>query len=142
MESFQSQLGKSCKKMKNKKKKKGVIRTLEMVIAVIITFLFIIFILPGQKKITEQKPYIFKDFPYNEDFRNAVLSENYTLVRSFLEERFNASAKNYNFSFIITQNQNFSLVLRNRDVFSESLLIYNKTNSSKYKILRVYYWKK
>ncbi|MGB9748480.1 MAG: hypothetical protein ACP5OZ_03205 [Candidatus Woesearchaeota archaeon] len=126
----------------NKKKREGVIRTLEMVVAVIITLLFIIFVLPEQNKFKEQKSYIFRNFPYNEDFRSAVLNENYTLVRAFLEEIFNASAKNYNFSFIITKNQNLSLVFADKDVFSESLFIYNKTNSSKYKIIRIYYWKK
>lgn len=114
-----------------------------MVVALMITLLFIIFVIPGQNKnFRDQRINVLKDFLYNDEFREAVLSENQSLVRNFLEQRFNTTAKNYNFTFIITQNPNLSLTFANKDVFSESIFIYNKTNTSKYKILRIYYWKK
>ena len=129
---FQLQLG-----------KKSLMRTLEMTLAVVITFMFLMYAVPqlNTSKVEEQ-PNILETLMYNPNFRNAVISNNNTLVRSLIQERFHSVARNYNFSILITNNTDAYLVLNHKRVFSEFLFISGNETNKVFKIIRLYYWRK
>lgn len=119
--------------------KKAFLRTVEVAVAVIITFLIAYSIFP--ESTTPQKTEslgILYVLEQNPDFRYCVASLNYTCVEGFFEEFL---PENYEFAYDITENpEQKHANLPEKDVFSESVYITGTINLYKPKIVKLYYW--
>ena len=82
--------------------KKAYTRTIEVLIAVIITMLFIYFVFPKSQTPTEQASLgILKVLENNPTFRNCAISTEYSCVKSYLKDYV---PKNYEYVFDISEN--------------------------------------
>jgi len=121
--------------------KKAYMHTIEVVLAVLLTFAVAYFIIPRTS--TPQEAASLSILPVLEqkpEFRGCVISLNYSCVESYLRDYL---PKNYDFDYDITENPETPHAnLPAKSINTES--IYIAGNSSVYspKIVRLYYWRK
>jgi hypothetical protein len=126
--------------------KKGFAKTLEAIIAVVLSFLFIVFFIPPVKTDTDfVRPdlSLIDILEQNPSFRNCVVSENYTCINSTLMSYYPYFAELYAYTINISTDPEISGVeLPQADVHIESLMIAGNDTFLYPKTLRVYYWDK
>ncbi len=122
--------------------KQGVLRTLEVVIAIVISLTVLVSILPHNQT-QERSPEIPNYFIFEEDFRDAVLSGNSSKV----EESINSSLSHLYpaYNFVVSISDNFDYIPRlnaSTDVYSKTFFISSNLTTFKGYFVRVYYWKR
>ena len=122
--------------------KKAVFRTLEALIAIFITFLFIFVFIPQQRELSvpETPPNILAGLRDNEDFRNCVIQKNSTCINQTLDR--NIEDK-YDFKFNLSENANTVISgLPQKRVYANSIFIGGNTTNATRIIVRLYFWVK
>ena len=130
------------KMIKMKLNKQGVFRTLEALIAIFITFLFLLVFIPQQRELSvpETPPNILAGLRDNEDFRNCVILKNQTCINQTIEK--NLEDK-YDFKFNLSENANTVISgLPPKRIYANSIFIGGNTTSATRFILRLYFWTK
>ncbi|MBI2550599.1 hypothetical protein HYV83_05495 [Candidatus Woesearchaeota archaeon] len=122
--------------------KKGVFRTLEALIAIFITFLFLLVFIPQQRELSvpETPPNILAGLRDNEDFRNCIILKNQTCINQTLDK--NLEDK-YDFKFNLSEDPHVSISgLPQKRVYANSIFIGGNTTNSTSLIVRLYFWTK
>ena len=124
--------------LNNLSSKKGFMHTLEMVAAIVLTFLFIIFIIPVHQPSSKvQNQDIFAAVKGNEEFRRCALQEDSAcleqLVSPILGKKFGVVISVTDDPFAKVDN------LPKKEVYSESRII---VEEGKIRIIKIYYWLK
>ncbi len=122
--------------------KKGILRTLEVVFAIMISFIFLLYVMPQQTFKQEEKPSIIPYLLNDYEFRNAVSSNNITKMNERISQRMNILYPDYNFTVSISSDPNYILNLNHKTVYSESLFIIGNITSERNHVVRIYYWRK
>lgn len=119
--------------------KKAYLRTLEAIIAVFITFFFLIYIMPTRTVSTsnEENLYILDELAKNLAFKNCVLTQDVSCINLTIDE---SLPNQYNFMFNLSSDPNVAISLPAKRIFADSAFI--SGNSTQYKpvIIRLYYW--
>ena len=116
--------------------KKAYLRTLEVFIAFMMTFAFLIFIAGSRESATQpERPqlYILQNFEQRPDFRSCV----YTLNTTCIEEMLDTSIPTA-YGFHVTVND--GTYEREENLFIDTLYITGDTAKDQY-VVRLYYWK-
>lgn len=122
--------------------KKAYLRTLEAMIAVGLTLLFLAMINPWQNDINvrQQKIDILPLLEHNQDFRNCVVSENAACANAIIQ---NYIPGKYNYTISITTSTSYTPVLPDKKtILADSIYINGNDTFNKQEIVRLYYWVK
>ena len=122
--------------------KKGVFRTLEALIAIFITFLFLIVFIPMQRERAQPTapPNVLADLRDNDDFRNCVIQKNETCINQSIDRNLEDS---YDFKFNLSDNPNAGApALPQKQVYANSIFIAGNATNSTRTIVRLYFWAK
>lgn len=128
-----------------RRNKKAYVKTLEAVIALVLSFLFITFFIPAGSETSQRQPSLdlVNIMGQNQVFRRCVMNYNYSCVNSTFEEYYPAIIKDYDYRFNISTDPKVSGVdLPVTDVHSESLLIAGNDTNIYPRVVRLYYWLK
>ena len=119
--------------------KKAYMRTLEAVIAIALTFIFLVIFIPeytltkSSEKNTNVLPSLYK----NSGFRECVILKNTSCVNQSLSK----PLAGYTYTFNISSNPSDQApILPPKRVFSESAFIAGNSSTYKPAIIRLYYW--
>jgi len=129
-------------KMINKHYKRGLLKTLEVFLAIVIGFVFLTTILPKQSFNVDEKPSLRGLLLYDDIFRNAVLSNNITLIKERINSRMSVLYPDFGFNVSVSQDPNDLLYFDDKDVFSEAIFIVGNETLINHSIVRLYYWKR
>lgn len=131
--------------MKNLKNRKGYVKTLEAVIAIVLSFLFITLFIPSKAETEERQPDldVLDALRQNPDFRQCVIAENYSCINATFESYYPGVVLDYNYRFNISTDPKISGVeLPIVNIHAESMLIAGNDTYARPKVLRLYYWLK
>jgi hypothetical protein len=120
--------------------KQAYLRTLEAIIAVFITFLFLIYISPERSisAAREENLYIMPVLAKNLAFRNCVLSQNVSCINSTIDDNL---PNQYNYLFNLSSDPNLAVSgLPTKRVFADSAFVTGNSTQHKPLIVRLYYW--
>ena len=122
-------------------KKKAYLRTIEVTIAIILTFVIAYFIFPRATVPTEYSGIsILPVLEQNPEFRSCVTSLNYSCTEAFLRDYVPG---NYDFAYDITEDSETAHAgLPAQGVYAESIYIAGDINLYSPKIIKLYYWRK
>jgi len=120
--------------------KKAYLRTIEVVIAVIITFAFVYFVFPRSQTPEEKVNLdVLKVLENNPGFRNCLMSDDYNCTASYLKDYV---PKNYDFVFDISENPEIMRVnLPEKNINTETIYIAGNITLYSPKFLKIYYWR-
>jgi len=120
--------------------KKAYARTIEVMIAVIITFLFVYFIFPkSQTPAEEARLEVLKVLENNPTFRNCAISAEYGCVQSYLKDYV---PRNYEFAFDIADNPDiFRANLPEKNINTKTLYLSGNITLYNPKFIKLYYWR-
>ena len=121
--------------------KKAFMKTLEVAIAVVMTFVFLTVFIPqyntAQSRL--QNEAVLSVLAKNAEFRACVISENISCINSSLS----MALEKYDYAINISKSPNDPATsLPQKRIFSESILIAGNSTLYEPKILRIYYWAK
>ena len=121
--------------------RKAYLRTIEVMIATIITFLFVYFVFPKSQTPEEKiKLGVLKVLENNPDFRNCVITLSYNCTENYLNDYV---PKNYGFVFDIAENPDiYRANLPEKSINTETIYIAGDINLYSPKIVKLYYWRK
>jgi len=123
-------------------KKKAYLKTLEAVFALVLTFLFIMFVVPPRMVVAPKEPSI--DFVgllgQNPDFRNCIVAENYPCLHTAIDSLYPELNKTYEYRLNISSDPNSVIDLPQKEVYVDSVFIAGNVSYFNPKILRIYYW--
>ncbi|MBI2143161.1 hypothetical protein HYU20_02360 [Candidatus Woesearchaeota archaeon] len=122
--------------------KQGVFRTLEALIAIFITFLFLIVFIPTQRERAQPTapPNVLADLRDNDEFRNCVMQKNETCINQSIDRNLEDS---YDFKFNLSDKPNAGApALPQKQVYANSMFIAGNTTNSTQLIVRLYFWSK
>lgn len=126
--------------------KKAYLRTLEAFTAVILTFVFIIYIIPTMQgnEVHRDNINILDTLIYQESFRNCVLSDSVgaaeVCAEGFVSDKIPSV---YSFKVEISENNEFEAQgLPQRRVFTETSMIAGNLTVYSPRYIQVYYWLK
>ena len=122
--------------------KKAFIRTLEVLVAIVITFIFVIYIIP--KNIPDQSKQeelqLLAKLSQNPDFRTCAINEDQACIKTFIDANI---PKKYDYKISISKNPNDSPPeLPLKQTFTDSLLISGTIEDYNPIIIKLYYWLK
>ena len=123
------------------KNKKAYVRTIEALAAIIITFLFIAYVVPKHSTagVRESNIELLQFLEKNDDFRNCVFDEDEECASLIIEEYLDSK---YDFEVSISNNPNFvKLGLPDKEIFVDSIYIAGSNTLYKPLIVKLYYWK-
>ena len=120
--------------------KKSFLRTIEVMIAVLITFIFIFFVFPKSQTPEEKVQLeVLKVLENSPEFRNCILGLDYNCTGDFLNDYV---PKNYGFVFDISDNPDiFRANLPEKNINTETLYIAGNITSYSPKFVKLYYWR-
>ncbi len=120
--------------------KKAFLRTVEVALAIIGTFLIAYLIFPGSSTPQETENLgILPVLEQNPAFRKCVVSLNHTCMETFFEEYLPA---NYDFAYDVTENpEQVHANLPDKEAFSESVYVAGTIALYNPKIIKLYYWR-
>lgn len=121
--------------------KSGILKTLEAIIALFLTFLIlIIFLPPAQVEQTQDIEGFLNILAKDDGFRSCAMSKNSTC----LNHSINANLPdNFDFTFNISDRPSTIVGgLPDVEIFSESVYLAGNVTSQSTAILRVFYWNK
>ncbi|MEM4336572.1 MAG: hypothetical protein QXG86_01040 [Candidatus Woesearchaeota archaeon] len=121
-------------------KKKAYLRTIEALMAVLLTFLFVFFVFPkSQTQVNKIEFGVLSTLENEETFRNCVLIADYNCTYTFLRRHI---PQNYDFVFDINDNPGmFRTNLPEKNINTETLYIAGNITFYNPKFLRIYYWR-
>lgn len=125
--------------------KKAYVKTLEAVIALVLSFMFITFFVPVRSQTEERQPDLdlVNILEQNPTFRRCVIIENYSCLNATFEEYYPNVALDYDYKFNISKNPRTSGVeLPTANVHTESLMIAGNDTYLYPRTVRLYYWLK
>jgi hypothetical protein len=127
--------------MKNKMNKKGVMKTLEAIIASIIILAFVAYIIPqGTRTATQDSSGVLKSLSENFDFRHCVVTYNTICTDNYIKQFLPQEYKS-NYKFIVTKDPaKFPDGIPRQKVISESTYIATDGIIHDEYIVRLYYW--
>ena len=120
--------------------KQGIFRTIEALIAIFITFLFLIVFIPLQRERAQPTAptNVLASLRDNDDFRNCVIQKNEICINQSIDRNLEDS---YNFKFNLSDKPNAPAPpLPQKKIYANSMFIAgNETNSTRL-IVRLYFW--
>ncbi|MBW3023141.1 hypothetical protein KY308_03490 [Candidatus Woesearchaeota archaeon] len=121
--------------------KKSYLRTIEVMIAILVTFLFVYFVFPKSQTPQENEQItVLKVLENNPDFRNCILGVEYGCVENYLKDYV---PPNYDFVFDISEDVDvFRPNLPEKNINTETIYISGNTTEYSPKLLKLYYWRK
>lgn len=125
--------------------KKAYLKTLEAVIAIVLSFIFLIFLIPSKPDTQERRPDLdlINVLGQNPTFRTCVLIENYSCTNTTFEAYYPQVIIDYNYRFNISSDPKISgIELPAANIHSESLVIAGNDTYINPKTVRLYYWLK
>jgi hypothetical protein len=131
---------KGSEKIMPKNFKKGFIHTLEVVGAMVITFLFVVYILPtySTAETTQGSLGIMENLKDNEAFRNCVIIKDEGCVKDHIKQEL---PQTYNFTMVMSDDINAKAEnLPDKMVVAESAYFAGSIQKKMGRIVRVYYW--
>jgi|GEM_PF-2910895 len=124
------------------KNKKAFLRTVEAVIAVILTFLLLVILFP-QKGISEFKTDNLKNIniiQYDPDLRGCIYSDNLTCVENIIP---NYIPNSYDYDYLLSTNPNdFIYNLPKEQIYTKTLVFAGYNQIYDFRVLKIYYWLK
>ena len=125
------------------KGKEGIFRTLEALIAIFITFLFLLIFIPQlrERAAPQTPPNVLASLGDNDDFRNCVIQKNQTCLNQFIERSIEGK---YEFKLNTSDNPNAAVagLPQQKRVYANSLFISGNTTNSTRQVVRLYFWTK
>jgi len=125
--------------------KKAYVKTLEAVIALVLSFMFITYFVPIRSETEQRYPDldVIHVLEQNPVFRTCVLKENYSCINSTFESYYPHVILDYDYRVNVSTDPRISgAELPRADVHSESLLIAGNDTYIYPKTVRIYYWLK
>ena len=122
--------------------KQGVFRTLEALIAIFITFLFLIVFIPLQRERAQPTapPNVLAGLMDNDEFRNCIIQKNQTCINQSIGNNLDDS---YDFLFNLSDNPYAGApALPEKKVYANSMFIAGNVTNSTRTIVRLYFWAK
>ena len=122
--------------------KQGVFRTLEALIAIFITFMFLAFYLPQQREQArpEAPQGILSGLRDNEEFRNCAIQKNSTCINQSIEK---SLEDKYDFKFNLSEDPNAAPpTLPQKRIYANSIFIAGNMTNSTSLVVRLYFWPK
>ncbi|MBI2574707.1 hypothetical protein HYV82_02370 [Candidatus Woesearchaeota archaeon] len=121
--------------------RKAFMKTLEVAIAVVMTFVFLTVFIPqyntAQSRLQNED--VLSVLAKNAEFRACVISENISCINSSLS----GALEKYDYAINISKSANDRVSgLPDKRVFSESVLIAGNSTLYEPRIVRIYYWGK
>ncbi len=122
--------------------KQGIFRTLEALIAIFITFLFLVIFIPQQRERAQPTapPNAITNLRDNDEFRNCVIQKNETCINQSIDRNL---ADSYDFKFNLSDNPYAGApLLPQKKVYANSMFLAGNTTNSTRTIVRLYFWAK
>ena len=129
--------------VKRKFAKKAYMHTIEAAIAIVMSMIFLLTVASNQNAAEKQRPdlELFSILKENPEFRDCVISENYSCLNSSINTNYPDFAKAYTYRINITNDPNIvPLDMPQKDVRLEALFIAGNNTYTQPKVARVYYW--
>ncbi|HLD89105.1 MAG TPA: hypothetical protein VI894_02765 [Candidatus Nanoarchaeia archaeon] len=126
--------------MKTKIDKKAFMKVIEVGIAIVLTYLFLILITPKQVPASsrQQVSESLSVLQQSVEFRNCVITEDSRCINESISRFLRAS---FDFRYSISDNPNYALQeLPQKIIFVDSIFISGSTTNYKPRIFKVYYW--
>ena len=123
------------------KSKNAFMKTLEVAIAIVMTFVFLTVFIPqyntAQSRLQNED--VLSVLAKSPDFRACVISENISCINSSLS----IALEKYDYAINISKSANDRVSgLPDKRIFSESIFIAGNSTLYEPRILRIYYWGK
>jgi hypothetical protein len=120
--------------------KKGFMRTLESMIAILGSLFFVLFILPDTPSDVEPEETIrlLEVLSQENEFRNCVLISNVSCVDGYISTTMNLGE--YQYTFNISSDHSYSADINRDDVYLKTVFIAGNETLYSPKILKLYYW--
>ncbi|MBI2144787.1 hypothetical protein HYU18_00530 [Candidatus Woesearchaeota archaeon] len=128
--------------MKLVESKTAIIRTLEALMAIFITFIFLIIFIPQQREqaFPAAPPSVLGNLGGNDVFRNCVLMQNYTCINQTIDSHLEDK---YDFKANVSESRVSALPqLPQKRIYANAIMIAGNTTNSTRQIVRLYYWAK
>ncbi len=122
--------------------KQGIFRTLEALIAIFITFLFLMVFIPMQRERAQPTApqNALASLRDNDGFRNCVMQKNETCINQTIGRNLEDS---YDFKFNLSDTPYASAPpLPQKQVYANSMFLAGNTTNSTTLIVRLYFWAK
>lgn len=121
--------------------KKAYLRTIEVSIAIILTFIIAYFLIPSSSIPSDIKSIsILPVLEQDPGFRNCVTNYDFNCTENYLRD---FVPPQYDFAFDLTQDPDFSHAnLPEQDIYTESIYMSGNINLYNPKIIKLYYWRK
>ena len=119
-------------------KKKGFVRTIEALIAIIMSFVFLVLIMPTDTQVSFKKDLgILAPFEDDEIFRGCVLQDKDGCLNDYIKDFMPAHLEH---KILITNDSNENIELPEKRVFVESLMFAGNISEYSPKIVKIFYW--
>ena len=120
--------------------RKAYLRTIEVMIAILVTFLFVYYVFPKSQTPQESENLgILNVLEKSPDFRNCVIIPDYNCTESYLRSYM---PKNYDFVFDISENPGVVRAnLPEKNINTETVYIAGNISAYAPKIVSLYYWR-
>jgi hypothetical protein len=122
--------------------KKAMMKTVEVFMAMMITFIFLMIILPSASRNSNNDSYdnLFRNLEFDDLFRSCVLIEDETCIDSIIERSFYGYYQ-YDYEILDSISENSIVTnLPKKQVQIYSIVISGNYTSYNPKIFRLYYW--
>lgn len=121
--------------------KKAYLRTIEVTVAILMTFVVAYFIFPRSVTPSEDaKISVLSVLEQKQEFRDCVTGLNYSCTEQYLRDYV---PSNYDFVYDITEDPGAGHAnLPEKQIYTESLFISGNINLYSPKIIKLYYWRK
>jgi hypothetical protein len=131
---------------RNRMDKKAYMRTLEAVLAVITSFLFITFIVTSRSptEISKDNVNLMSIMKDNPDFRQCALSSNLSCLNGTLALHYPNFVRVYGYEFNVTTSPRSAPpeTMPSKDIYLESVFVTGNSTFGYPRVVRLYYWTK
>jgi len=120
---------------------KAFLRTMEMIFAAVITFVFISFVIPKAATVPEEnKLSLLSIMAKDDNFRNCIISQNSDCIESKVREFI---PEQYEFVYDVSEiPYSIMIGLPKKEIFVDSYFFSGNATAYKPIILKIYYWRK
>ena len=118
--------------------RKGFVKTIEVLIAIIMSFVFLVLIMPADTQVVSKAALgVLLPYENNLHFRNCVLEGNDGCINGYLDSDI---PPHLDYKILITEDPNENLDLPEKKVYAETLYFAGNITNSSTKILKLFYW--
>ena len=127
---------------KRKNDKSGVLRTLEVVVAIVMSIIALLYILPVTQ--SQSRQVNIPDYlPLIDSFRNAVVANDSIKALSIVDDYLSPLYPDYDFNLSISSNPNYIMSINSSsNIHSRTFFICGNITKTDFYFVRVYYWKR